>query len=503
MEKVKTNYKAIQKNEGETSTERYLGVLCKRTFLSLWSYQNVYRDAKDSNEKTQGKEVADLLVIFGKHILIFSDKYCKFPDTGDIHLDWSRWFDRAIKKSALQAWGAERWIRQNPNRLFLDKNCKQLIPLQLPKIEDAHFHLIVVAHGINERITDSYGGSGSLMIDSSLEGFRNHVKPFNIGVLDSKKTFIHVFDTESLNFLMYARDTISDFVAYLTKREKLLSGLVKISSAGEEELLAIYLTGYNKKKEHDFIFPVKEVENFSGIAVVEGHWKDFENSPQRIEQLKQDEISYMWDALIEKFNHYALRGKQYAVSEGGLRDTEAVLRFMAREPRFKRRLLSNTLKEILETTPDDMRRLRVLPPLLADDPYYVFLLLPYNKSFHRSNHEYREARMDYLRSCCMVHKMEHPDAKDIVGIATESGLSVLNRSEDAVHLDAREWNAELDNEARKIQRELNILTNAKPQAFHLKEYPDILHDNGPKCSRNAKCYCGSGRKYKNCHGKNY
>jgi hypothetical protein len=474
LEKIKTKYKAIQKNKGATSAERYLGVLCKRTFLSLWSYQNIYRNEKDSNEKTQGKEIADLLVIFGEHILIFSDKYCAIPDTGDIYLDWSRWFDRAIKRSTLQAWGAERWIRHNPSRLFLDKNCKQPIPLKLPKIEEAYFHLIVVAHGINGRIADSFGGSGSLMIDSSIEGFENHIKPFNIGVLDSKKTFVHVFDTEALNCLMYARDTISDFVAYLMKREKLLSGSIKISSAGEEELLAVYMTCYNEKKEHDFIFPVKEVEKFNGIALVEGHWKDFEISPQRIEQLKQDEISYMWDALIEKFNHYALLGKQYAVTEGGFKDTEAVLRFMAREPRFKRRLLSNTLKEILETTPDDMRRLRILPPLLADDPYYIFLLLPYNKSFHLSNHEYREARMEFLKACCMVLKMEHPTAKDIVGIATESGLSDANRSEDAVHLDAREWNVDLDNEARKIQKELNILTNAKPQEFRLKEYPDIL-----------------------------
>jgi len=66
---------------GLTTSERYLSSLCKRTFLSLWAYPNVYRD--------KGSELCDLLVVFENHILIFSDKECAFGDSGDIDRDWS------------------------------------------------------------------------------------------------------------------------------------------------------------------------------------------------------------------------------------------------------------------------------------------------------------------------------------------------------------------------------------------------------------------------------
>jgi len=54
----------INKSPGLTETD--LAKVCERTFLSLWSYPNLYQEA--------GKELCDLLVVFDRHILIFSDK---------------------------------------------------------------------------------------------------------------------------------------------------------------------------------------------------------------------------------------------------------------------------------------------------------------------------------------------------------------------------------------------------------------------------------------------
>ena len=48
-------------------------------------------------------------------------------------------------------------------------------------------------------------------------------------------------------------DTISDFSAYLTKKEELLDGERFDSAAGEEELLAVYLAKTNRDGEHDRI----------------------------------------------------------------------------------------------------------------------------------------------------------------------------------------------------------------------------------------------------------
>src|SRR5688500_8704651 len=84
---------------GTTATERLLARFAHRTFLTFWSYPNIYRD-----QANKGKEVCDLLVVFGNHLIIFSDKDCTFPD-GRVEVAWSRWFRRAIAKSADQLWG--------------------------------------------------------------------------------------------------------------------------------------------------------------------------------------------------------------------------------------------------------------------------------------------------------------------------------------------------------------------------------------------------------------
>lgn len=64
----------VQPAEGVTDAERYLAKLCKRSFLSLWSYPGVFRDQGRVDGKGDGKEVCDLLVVFDNHIIIFSDK---------------------------------------------------------------------------------------------------------------------------------------------------------------------------------------------------------------------------------------------------------------------------------------------------------------------------------------------------------------------------------------------------------------------------------------------
>ena len=197
-----------------------------------------------------------------------------------------------------------------------------------------------------------------------------------------------------------------------------------------EQLLAIYLKSFTANNEHDFVFPIEPGQVISKIYLPEGHWEDFQKAPERIAQLDADKVSYAWDKLIERFNFYAMRGEQYFVTDGGIKDTEKVLRFMAREPRWKRRYLAKSLLDMLHTTPVHKRRLRVLPPVDTGDPHYLFLLLP---TLHARTHaEYRSVRRRFLESCCAVAKLEYPEAVAIVGIATERGIDISSRSEDAM-----------------------------------------------------------------------
>jgi hypothetical protein len=182
------------------------------------------------------------------------------------------------------------------------------------------------------------------MLDSSSIGDA-HLSgmPFAIGQVDPAKGYVHVFDDTTLNIVMSTLDTITDFTAYLTKKEGFLTGHRVVHAAGEEELLAIYLRELNHAGEHDFIVD----GDYDTLSFDEGFWEAFERSPERHAQIERDRISYSWDKLIEKFAFHAMTGTQYFSSGQPLREQEQVFRFLAREPRTRRRLLAISLHEVL------------------------------------------------------------------------------------------------------------------------------------------------------------
>lgn len=459
----------IHRADGITTAEKYLKRLCDHTFLSLWSYSGVCRD-QGIARTGRGKEVCDLLVVFEEHIIIFSDKDCEFPDTGNLELDWSRWFRRAVLKPAKQVWGAERWIKSYPNRLFLDLACTQPFPISLPDPLSAQFHRVVVAHNVSERCQAELGGSGSLMIVPGIVGeahcasFREGGRPFAIGQLAPDKGYVHVLDDTSLDIVLRTLDTIMDFVNYLSRKEDLIRRGKLFTAAGEDDLLAFYLTHLNESGEHDFVMP----PDYDGMVIDEGLWEDFVQSPERQAQLVANQISYSWDALIEAFSKHILENTQYYTTHPGIDTSERNIRFLAREPRTRRRLLARSLVEFIESTPSSYRATRVMLPSEEGDPFYVFLLLPHLQSVPYA--EYREVRMKLLEACCLATKLKFPDALDIVGIATETGVDG-NRSEDAMYYDARGWGPEEQAEAQSLQEDLGLLTKTTMFQSTEKEYP--------------------------------
>ena len=161
-------------------------------------------------------------------------------------------------------------------------------------------HRIVVAHGAGNRCTQSLAGSGSLMLDSELEGLG---APFTIGHVDRIKGFVHVLDDTTLGIVLRTLDTISDFVRYLTRKERFLLGATAVIAAGEEELLAYYLQHTDPDTQHDFIME----RSYHAVALQEGLWEQFCSRPERHAQLKVDQISYSWDALIGDLRSAQLR----------------------------------------------------------------------------------------------------------------------------------------------------------------------------------------------------
>jgi hypothetical protein len=200
-----TEQEPIQKSSAITESEHYLHQLGNASFLSLWSYPRIFRDQHG------GKEICDLLVVFERNIIIFSDKHCEFKSTDRPCVDWGRWFRKAVEESAQQIWGAERWIKEHSDRLFLDSRCERRFPLKIDA--GSRFYRITVAHGA-EAYAKSFGMAGLMIVPeiSGKQHYGNDCEPFKIGQLDPTKGFIHVLDRTPLTAVMQTLDTVQDFV---------------------------------------------------------------------------------------------------------------------------------------------------------------------------------------------------------------------------------------------------------------------------------------------------
>jgi hypothetical protein len=513
---MKVNYPQtiLKKLQGFTPAEEYLHRLCNDTFLSFWSYPNVFRDQGRTNSKRNiskgdGKEVCDLLVIFENHVFIFSDKNCAFQQDIDIELSWSRWYRNTVKEAARQLWGAERWIFEHPRNLFIDKKCTQPFPFDIPSRDKAIVHRIVVAHGASRECIRQLGGSGTLMINPSIIGDM-HIRtsnsrclPFTIGQVDSARGYVHVFDDVSLEIVMQTLDTISDFSTYLTKKAKFITSKKLMMASGEDDLLAYYLHDVGPDGQHDFVLE----DNIQILSITEGLWKSFSVSPQRMRQIEANKISYAWDRLIETFIGHVVHGTSYYMSDADVKSQDILFRILAKENRTRRRLLATSLISALADTPKQSKLTRTIAPSSPGDPYYVFLILPRPSNGDIS--QYRDFRVRLLQQYCQITRLRFPDAKDIIGIATETGLDRELKSQDCVYYDGSKWDDSTRKEAEDFQNQLQdagLLDKRTMFKDNIKEYPDSTNEKHVPTKmkskdRNKPCRCGSGIKFKKCCGK--
>jgi hypothetical protein len=324
--------------------------------------------------------------VFEKDIIIFSDKHVEYRLHADPKVAWRRWYKNAIKESAKQIYGAEQWIKKYPDSLFLDPLCTQPFPLPIPKTERMRIHRVIVAHGAAGACRRALGGSGSLMIVPSLIGDEHllsdddHIslmsggptvlpsaRPFMIGQLDPSKGFVHVLDDTTLDVLLRTLDTVKDFVEYLVRKERFITAGKLGFAAGEEDLLAYYLSRIGSDGWHDFILP----GGMHFIGIDEGLWLNYQQHPQRLAQLQADEISYQWDGLIERFNKNILNDTQYETTARGVAHSERLVRFLAREPRTRRRLLTNAFVDLYQRLGTQPWKVRVIEPFSPGDPFYL------------------------------------------------------------------------------------------------------------------------------------
>lgn len=439
----------------------------------MWCYPNLYTDEGRSAGKGDGKELCDLLVVFGNHVLIFSDKHCEFPDAPTLEIAWARWYRRAVEKSVRQLLGAQSWIARFPDRVFLDKACQVRFPLSFPNQADTKFHLVAVTRGAYSACEAYYARQslGSLTINTEILGDKHLGHPFSIGLVRPNGPYVHVLDELTLNAVLRELDTIHDLTDYFARKEELLLSSKRILIAdGEEQLVAMYLTNVDDLGRHNFVNIPDDVTN---VYFPEGHWESFIRSPQYLAKKKADEISYAWDRLIE---HLTAKG-EVGLDEDRKHDLgsmEPALRILASESRLARRQLADQLVDALShTVPPGSRFLRLGYAKQNMSTAYVYLVLP-TAPFIKSYADYRDFRRTLLLACCKVARLRLPSASRIVGIATEPRGS-HGASEDLVLMDfeASPWDSDQELEARMLQEKLGILLDGKATYYerHEDEYP--------------------------------
>jgi hypothetical protein len=457
-----------------TQTELVLSKICRDSFLSLWSHPHVYRATKPVPH-----ELCDLLVIFDDDVIVFSDKSVAFAGGEDFEKSWGRWYRKAIRESVRQLHGALRELKERPDRIFADQACTVRLRAPLPNPSRARYHLVAVAWGATKACFDFFdqSSSGSLIVQSDLVGDEHLANPFRVGRVNRDKQFVHVFDEDSLLFLMAERDTTPDFIEYLTKRESLLTNPdCAISATGEEELLAAYLTNIDDTGKHVFLSS-EMASKAGGVTFGEGSWIKYLSHPDRARKKEVDAVSYRWDFLITHLiENLRLKEASPPSSSSSALDLERVLRVMAAEGRFGRRLLAKSLSEAFELSTD-------LPPrkVLArvgyidqhSDTAYVFLVAGYDTS--RPYEESETGRNGLLMAYCNVLCVERPQAKRVVGLGFFAPGAPL--SNEVVFLVINEHQTdEFIAETRRVQEKLQIFMDYKNrlQRSTDKEYPDAV-----------------------------
>lgn len=490
----------IKRSKGTTPSEQYLARLADHTFLNLWSYPNVYRDTF-VNSRRAGKELCDLLVVCGDQIIIFSIKAVGWYETKDINVAWPRWYKRAIKKSAGQIRRAEGWINQFPDRIFLDSACTQPFPIPIPPASTRKIHGVVIALGAHDACSQFFAGDrGSFLIHPSLIGDSHadprspDYSPFTIGDIEPAGSFIHVMNDITLDIVMRELDTITDFTDYLERKAAFARSGHLGMAAGEEELLAYYVThlGLDPDKKHDFVHPDNRPwKPMEKISFDQGLYSGMLTNPRYLRKKEADKNSYLWDRLIEAFTDHMLAGTTI-IPDGGpleIAKIEIGVRYMAQEPRLLRRGLSEGILGVLEKAHLQPRNFRAIVPN-PDKPHkglgYVFLTVAHpRKKLEGGYEQYRQARVNMLYAYCMSVLYKYSHLKRVIGIASEpppepGGSEEF--SEDMIMVEApAEWSQERVSELERLCKHFDIMRDERLRLVSISgiEYPDA-----PKESEN-------------------
>lgn len=477
----------ILKEPSVNESERTLSAIASNTFFSLWSYPSLFRSVG------KGKEFADLTIYFNNTLVIFSDKgHVNFQDESDLQLAWSRWYRSAVKDSAKQLHGAESFVRNHPDKLFLNSKLEDLFPFDLTK-PGLKIHLVAVTGGIGkhaQRFLDSVGpgSNGTLMYHYQAPEDLLLGNPFTVGDVNPRKSFIHVLDENGLKLLFEELCTPKDFIHYLETKEKAIRLGTFLSSAGEEETLATYLQQDSGYGFGDLRAPAG-YEGHS-FTIPEGEWKHYRHTVAYALRHGHKKQAKLWNEIIARFADAITDACVGEAKDLPFISHSNALEILASENLYSSSFLASALFEKFELVPKDTRSARTAPSIAKPERLYVFVFYPWDDSFE-SYQEYREARIACMQLYACVAMYKYQKAQEIVVL----GADTKGRRGGSETIFAVDATVPLTGEEREIAQQtmktLNILDNVSERMIRTSSF-------GGDVGRNDPCPCGSKVKYKKC-----
>ncbi len=488
----------IVKSVGINDSEKILARLCDEVFLKLWAYPNPYR--------RQAKELCDVLAVFEEHVFIFSIKDISFTNAKTPEIAWNRWKNKAIDESIKQIQKAESWIRDNPERIFLDAQCTEKFPIPID-IKNLKIHRIVVAFGAEEACkkysSDNINGSLAICYNNLEDTTKLSDSIFPFSLMLPVNKIIHVFDSHNLEIILNELDTVRDLLSYFEAKEEAIKKYGFISHCGEQDMIAHYLCNFDEESKKNYIG--EKDANDMALVIDQGLWEDFIENDYYKKIKEENSKSYFWDELLQNWSQHALDKE---LMGGDVFNDKSAMIEMAKESRFLRGEISKAIKGAIENySANKNTNLQVRYFLLDDyDRAYIFLQ---TQPLKNENYEkdYRPRRQKMLRVACGVLKSKLPQLKKVIGIAIEPPIFNQGWSQDFSLLDDEDWKTEHAETYLKANKELGFnffedgnlrMVKGAASKFFPAQNNNIKTPAKTKLQRNDPCPCDSGKKYKRC-----
>lgn len=340
--------------------------------MDLWSTPNPFRDCGSAT--VPHKELADLLVVFGDDILLFSDKEVRYNPNGKSPCEWNRWKRRAVDASLKQLIGAKKWLLKHPDRVFKDPGCNQRLDAAISSRKTAKIHLITVMNGYDRTFEVAGRPARTPFICGTPP---QQDEPYRLSQIMPAGDFVRLWDRRSLPILLDYLTTALELIEYLTVREQLGRTIPDFMFMGEEEALALHLlddedtnrdnhpewpraSPWITRSELPYLYPVLEAKT----TIMDQIESDYSSSRR-------------WDTFTEMFSSKSLLVK--GSGERMNQTHEEAMRRLAITNRIDRAVYLEFIDEsvsFLSTKPSGSCRVSMMPSVSEHFRFVIVVMSP-------------------------------------------------------------------------------------------------------------------------------